>query len=158
MNGDLTRYRGGKLDTFHFDRPVDSPVAQVSVTADDSVLGATASGLVGWRNGKTRTLTVRNRRGRVQIRVRLIRFAEQGPGVERAEAIARLDGERGPAQQTVQHQQARELRRLETHLGIAEEESGLSRRLAPMAQHAARRIAHDIAAVELAILFRLQEI
>src|SRR5277367_2876777 len=86
----------------------------------------------------------------MQIRVLLERSAEQCAGVERADPIARLDAECRPAQQTMQHEQARELRRLEIHLGVAEEECRLTRRLAPMAQHAARRIAHDVAAVELA--------
>jgi len=62
------------------------------------------------------------------------------------------------AQQAVQHEHARELRRLEIYLGITEKEGRLTRRLAPMAQHDARRIAHDVAAVELGVLFRLHRI
>jgi len=80
------------------------------------------------------------------------------PRVEGADAIARLDAERRPAQQAVQHEHARELRRLEIYLGITEKEGRLTRRLAPMAQHDARRIAHDVAAVELGVLFRLHRI
>jgi signal transduction histidine kinase/ligand-binding sensor domain-containing protein len=60
MNGDLARYRDGRMDTFHFDRPVESPVAQLSVSSDGSVLGATRSGLIGWKNGEHRSLTGRN--------------------------------------------------------------------------------------------------
>jgi signal transduction histidine kinase/ligand-binding sensor domain-containing protein len=60
MSGDLARYRGGKLDTFHWDRAVESPVVQLSVSRDGSVLGATRSGLVGWRNGRLQSLTSRN--------------------------------------------------------------------------------------------------
>jgi len=60
MNGDLARYRDGRIDTFHFERSVDSPVAQLSVGSDGSVLGATPSGLIGWKDGKQQSLTVRN--------------------------------------------------------------------------------------------------
>jgi len=60
MNGDLARYRDGRMDTFHFDHAVDSPVVQLSVSSDGSVLGATRSGLVGWKNGKRQSLTGRN--------------------------------------------------------------------------------------------------
>jgi signal transduction histidine kinase/ligand-binding sensor domain-containing protein len=60
MNGDLARYRDGRMDTFHFDRGVESPVVQLSVSSDGSVLGATQSGLIGWKNGKRQSLTSRN--------------------------------------------------------------------------------------------------
>jgi ligand-binding sensor domain-containing protein/signal transduction histidine kinase len=60
MSGDLARYRDGRLDTFHLDRAVESPVLQLSVSSDSSILGATQSGLIGWRNGKLRSLTSRN--------------------------------------------------------------------------------------------------
>jgi signal transduction histidine kinase/ligand-binding sensor domain-containing protein len=60
MNGDLARYRDGRTETFHFERAADSMVNQVSVAADGSIFGATASGLVAWKNGKLQTLTVRN--------------------------------------------------------------------------------------------------
>jgi signal transduction histidine kinase/ligand-binding sensor domain-containing protein len=60
MNGDLARFRDGRMDTFHFNRAVDSPVAQLSISADGAVLGATASGLIGWKNGKSQSLTGRN--------------------------------------------------------------------------------------------------
>jgi signal transduction histidine kinase len=60
MNGDLVRYRDGRMDTFHFDRAVESPVVQLSVSSDGSVLGATPCGLIAWRNGKRQSLTGRN--------------------------------------------------------------------------------------------------
>lgn len=60
MNGDLARYRDGQMDTFYFDHAVESPVVQLSVSSDGSVLGATSSGLIGWKGGKRRSLTRRN--------------------------------------------------------------------------------------------------
>jgi signal transduction histidine kinase/ligand-binding sensor domain-containing protein len=60
MSGDLARYRDGRTETFHFDLMGGSVVNQLSVGVDGSVLGATDSGLVGWKNGKPQTLTVRN--------------------------------------------------------------------------------------------------
>jgi hypothetical protein len=60
MNGDLARYRHGRMDVFHFERAVDSPVVQLSVSSDGTVLGATASGLIGWKDGKRQSLTGRN--------------------------------------------------------------------------------------------------
>jgi signal transduction histidine kinase/ligand-binding sensor domain-containing protein len=60
MSGDLARYRDGRLDTFHLDRAVESPALQLSVSSDGSLLGATRSGLIGWRNGKLQGLTSRN--------------------------------------------------------------------------------------------------
>ena len=60
MNGDLARYRDGRIETFHFQHSQDSRVEQVTVNPDGSVLGATAFGLIAWRNGKQSTLTTRN--------------------------------------------------------------------------------------------------
>jgi signal transduction histidine kinase/ligand-binding sensor domain-containing protein len=60
MNGDLARYRDRRMDTFHFERAVESPVVQLSVSSDGSVLGATSSGLIGWKSGKRQSLTRRN--------------------------------------------------------------------------------------------------
>jgi signal transduction histidine kinase/ligand-binding sensor domain-containing protein len=60
-SGDLARYRNRKLEIFHFNRtPHDGPVRQILVNSDGSVLGATESGLMGWRDGKTHVLAVRN--------------------------------------------------------------------------------------------------
>src|SRR5216683_2702893 len=60
MNGDLARYWHGKTEIFSFKQGEDSRVNQLVVNSDGSVLGATALGLVGWREGKQQTLTVRN--------------------------------------------------------------------------------------------------
>ena len=65
MNGDMARYRGGKLETFHFHYPVNSLlddiwVNQIGVNPDGSVLGATGFGLIGWYQGTQQILTRRN--------------------------------------------------------------------------------------------------
>jgi signal transduction histidine kinase len=60
MNGDLARYRYGKTEIFPFKREEDSRVHQLIVNSDGSVLGATPLGVVGWKEGKQQTLTVRN--------------------------------------------------------------------------------------------------
>jgi signal transduction histidine kinase/ligand-binding sensor domain-containing protein len=60
LNGDLARYRGGRLETFRFEHTPDSRVTQMLINSDGSVLGATAFGLIGWSNGKQQTLTSRN--------------------------------------------------------------------------------------------------
>jgi C4-dicarboxylate-specific signal transduction histidine kinase/ligand-binding sensor domain-containing protein len=60
LNGDLARYRHGNFETFHFEHALPSHVLQISVDPDGSVLGATPVGLIGWRNGTQRTLTVKN--------------------------------------------------------------------------------------------------
>jgi hypothetical protein len=60
MNGGLARFRNGNVETFSFDQTKNLPVMQVIVNADGSVLGATAGGLIGWKNGSLQTMTVRN--------------------------------------------------------------------------------------------------
>jgi len=60
VNGDLARYQDGRTETFHFQDAPQSRVEQVVVNPNGSVLGATAHGLVGWRNGKQMTLTTQN--------------------------------------------------------------------------------------------------
>jgi signal transduction histidine kinase/ligand-binding sensor domain-containing protein len=60
MNGDLARYRHGKTEIFPFKHGDDSRVHQLVVNSDGSVLGATPLGVVGWKEGKQKTLTVRN--------------------------------------------------------------------------------------------------
>jgi signal transduction histidine kinase/ligand-binding sensor domain-containing protein len=60
MNGDMARYRQGKLETFHYPHKTDSFVNEIIVNQDGSVLGATSFGLIGWREGKQQVLTVRN--------------------------------------------------------------------------------------------------
>jgi signal transduction histidine kinase/ligand-binding sensor domain-containing protein len=59
-NGDLARYQDGRTETFHFQHAVKSRVEQLTVNPDGSVLGTTASGLVGWRSGKQVTLSTQN--------------------------------------------------------------------------------------------------
>jgi signal transduction histidine kinase/ligand-binding sensor domain-containing protein len=60
VNGDLARYRHGQIETFPVSRGQNSIVRQIVVIPDGSVLGATSAGLIGWQNGKLRTLTVQN--------------------------------------------------------------------------------------------------
>jgi signal transduction histidine kinase/ligand-binding sensor domain-containing protein len=60
VNGDLARYRDGRTETFSFQHTSKTRVEQLTVNPDGSVLGATAYGLVGWRNGKQFTLTTQN--------------------------------------------------------------------------------------------------
>jgi hypothetical protein len=60
MNGDLARYRHGEIELVPFKNRPDAQVNQLLVDADGAVFGATASGLVGWKEGKQQTLTVRN--------------------------------------------------------------------------------------------------
>jgi signal transduction histidine kinase/ligand-binding sensor domain-containing protein len=60
LNGDLSRYRDGKLDTFQFLHREGALVGQVDADADGSVLGATPFGLLGWRKGIRQILTARN--------------------------------------------------------------------------------------------------
>src|SRR6202521_2614965 len=60
MNGDLARYRQGKIEIFPFKHGEDSRVSQLIVNSDGSVLGATPLGVVAWREGKQQTLTVQN--------------------------------------------------------------------------------------------------
>jgi signal transduction histidine kinase len=59
-NGDLARYREGHTETFHFEHPPNSRVYEVALSSDGSVLGGTNYGLIGWWNGKQRTLGTRN--------------------------------------------------------------------------------------------------
>jgi PAS domain S-box-containing protein len=60
-NGDLARYRNGQLTTYNFDLgQSDSRVRRVEVRPDGTVLGATPSGVIGWRDGKKQILSSRN--------------------------------------------------------------------------------------------------
>jgi signal transduction histidine kinase/streptogramin lyase len=59
-SGGLARFRSGQMEFFPFSSPHDGPVYGLLVNSDASILAATLSGLVGWRNGSLRTLTVRN--------------------------------------------------------------------------------------------------
>ena len=60
INGDLAHYRDGTTEVISFNYRQDSDVRQLIVNSDGSVLGATAFGLIGWKQGKKQTLTVRN--------------------------------------------------------------------------------------------------
>jgi signal transduction histidine kinase len=64
LSGDLARLRNGTLYVVpfaHNPSPSDGTgVNHLVVNADGSVLGATESGLIAWREGVARTLTVRN--------------------------------------------------------------------------------------------------
>jgi ligand-binding sensor domain-containing protein len=57
FSGDgLARYRHGQIETFATGKTVN----QIAVRSDGSVLGATAGGLVYWRNGTLKILTSQN--------------------------------------------------------------------------------------------------
>jgi signal transduction histidine kinase len=60
VDGGLARYRQGRLETFSAGNVGKSPVRQIIVRADGSVLAATSSGLIEWQNGTLRTLTSQN--------------------------------------------------------------------------------------------------
>jgi signal transduction histidine kinase/streptogramin lyase len=60
MTGDLAHYRNGQVHTFSFGDHPKSAVAAIMVASDGSVLGATAFGVVGWKDGKKQILDVRN--------------------------------------------------------------------------------------------------
>jgi signal transduction histidine kinase/ligand-binding sensor domain-containing protein len=60
LNGDLARYRSGKTEIFPFTHHPGSRVNDLIAASDGSILGATAFGVVGWKNGKRQILTVRN--------------------------------------------------------------------------------------------------
>jgi len=60
LTGDLARYRDGQLNTFTFGDHPNSRVLAITAASDGSILGGTAFGVVGWKNGKQQILTVRN--------------------------------------------------------------------------------------------------
>ena len=60
LNGDLAHFRDGKVATYRFVHDRAALVNQVLANSDGSVLAATTYGLIGWRNGKTLTLTAKN--------------------------------------------------------------------------------------------------
>jgi signal transduction histidine kinase/ligand-binding sensor domain-containing protein len=60
-NGDLARYRQGHLETVEFHRaPRTGPIWGLISTPDGSIIGGTSLGLIGWRNGKSQTMTSAN--------------------------------------------------------------------------------------------------
>jgi signal transduction histidine kinase/ligand-binding sensor domain-containing protein len=60
VDGDLALYRQGRLVTFSAGNAAKSPVRQILVRADGSILAATSSGLIDWRSGTLRILTSQN--------------------------------------------------------------------------------------------------
>ena len=60
VDGHLARVRNGQAVMFHFEQTRDAPIEQLMLGSDGSLLGATADGVVGWKNGKPQVLTTRN--------------------------------------------------------------------------------------------------
>jgi ligand-binding sensor domain-containing protein/signal transduction histidine kinase len=60
LDGDLARYRSGKTEIFPFTHHPGSRINELIAASDGSILGATAFGVVGWKNGKRQILTDRN--------------------------------------------------------------------------------------------------
>jgi ligand-binding sensor domain-containing protein len=58
--GDLARFQNGHAEIIYFPHGKDSRVRQIITSPDGSVLAATASGVLAWRNGNALTLGVRN--------------------------------------------------------------------------------------------------
>jgi signal transduction histidine kinase/ligand-binding sensor domain-containing protein len=63
-SGNLARFRNGVVETFAFDHDSTAthaaPIAQLAVRHDGSVLAASTFGLLGWRQGTRRLMTVSN--------------------------------------------------------------------------------------------------
>jgi len=59
-SGGLARFRNGQMEFFPFGGLHDGPVYGLLINSDASILAATQSGLVGWKNGTAQTLTVGN--------------------------------------------------------------------------------------------------
>jgi signal transduction histidine kinase/ligand-binding sensor domain-containing protein len=60
VDGGLARYLQGKVDIFRFSDKQETFVNEVGVERDDTVLGATGYGLIGWRDGKQRIFNTRD--------------------------------------------------------------------------------------------------
>ena len=60
VNGNLARYRSGQLTTFDYGEHPKSRVNAIIAASDGSILGATAFGVVGWKDGRHQILTERN--------------------------------------------------------------------------------------------------
>jgi signal transduction histidine kinase/ligand-binding sensor domain-containing protein len=58
LNDGLGHYRQGRFETFRYSP--GAAVRDVIIDPDGSVLGATETGLIAWRNGSQRTLTTQN--------------------------------------------------------------------------------------------------
>ncbi len=60
-NGDLARYRSGSLETVAFHRaPHTGLIWGLLSDQDGSIIGATSLGLIGWREGRSQTMTEAN--------------------------------------------------------------------------------------------------
>ena len=60
-NGDLARYRDSQLEVFPFHRePNTGIIVGLVAYPDGAIIGSTTLGLVGWRAGKTYTMTAEN--------------------------------------------------------------------------------------------------
>jgi signal transduction histidine kinase/ligand-binding sensor domain-containing protein len=61
QNGDLGRWREGRLEVFEFHRkPNTATIIALASFPDGAVVGATALGVAGWRDGRTQTMTAAN--------------------------------------------------------------------------------------------------
>jgi signal transduction histidine kinase len=60
VQGDLARYRDGKIETFTFGDHPHARVIAITAASDGSILGATDFGVIEWKNGKQQILTIRN--------------------------------------------------------------------------------------------------
>jgi len=83
---------------------------------------------------------------------------EQGARLQRAHSITRLEAAVGGVQQPVHEVKTGKLDGLKVELRVLEEKCRLARRLAAMPAHAPRFVILHVAAVQLGVLFRLQEI
>jgi signal transduction histidine kinase len=59
-SGDLGHYQQGRFQTIPYAHSAGGGVRNILVDPDGSVLGATQTGLIAWKNGSKRTLTTRN--------------------------------------------------------------------------------------------------
>ncbi len=60
FNGDLAHVRDGQTVVHAFQHPEGAVISEILSEADGSVIAASTYGLIGWRNGKTLTLTQKN--------------------------------------------------------------------------------------------------
>jgi signal transduction histidine kinase/ligand-binding sensor domain-containing protein len=60
VTGDLARFRDGQIQTFTFGNHANTRVLAITAASDGSILGGSAVGVVGWKNGRTQTLTTQN--------------------------------------------------------------------------------------------------
>lgn len=60
LDGDLARYRDGRIETFHYPRSTGTQINSMLVQPDGTVYAARSDGLIAWRNGKQQLLGTRN--------------------------------------------------------------------------------------------------